>query len=115
MGGVVAVVTGGLTGIGLASAMALKEAGHTVAVCSRQGGDELVADKARSKLGSGRKQSRATHGRSTLIQTTRYILLYMYAVAQLLVDSSNNCTLLYYLHQMPIDLWCIGCTQTCPL
>ena len=47
----VALVTGGLTGIGLASAKALCDAGHRVAVCSRRGADDAVADRARAVLG----------------------------------------------------------------
>jgi NAD(P)-dependent dehydrogenase (short-subunit alcohol dehydrogenase family) len=46
----VALVTGGLSGIGLAAARALAEAGHRVAVCSRRG-DAPEADAARATLG----------------------------------------------------------------
>ena len=48
----VAVVTGGLTGIGLASARALVDAGHHVAVCSRRGATEELAAEARDALGA---------------------------------------------------------------
>jgi len=48
----VAIVTGGLTGIGLASAKALQEAGHQIAVGSRRGGDDPeLMDFARNALG----------------------------------------------------------------
>ena len=50
MTGRVALVTGGLSGIGLAAAQALAEAGHLVAVCSRRG-DGPEADTAREVLG----------------------------------------------------------------
>jgi NAD(P)-dependent dehydrogenase (short-subunit alcohol dehydrogenase family) len=48
----VALVTGGLSGIGLASAVALAQAGHRVAVCSRRG-DGPEAEAARAALGPG--------------------------------------------------------------
>lgn len=52
MSGKVAVITGGLTGIGLASAVALQSAGHKIAVGSRRGNDDPeTADKARNELG----------------------------------------------------------------
>ncbi|MEO0328430.1 MAG: SDR family NAD(P)-dependent oxidoreductase [Pseudomonadota bacterium] len=47
----VAVVTGGLTGIGFASAKALLDAGHEVAVGSRRGEDDSMAGHARDVLG----------------------------------------------------------------
>ena len=50
MTGRVALVTGGLSGIGLAAAQALAEAGHLVAVCSRRG-DGPEAGTAREVLG----------------------------------------------------------------
>ena len=47
-----AIVTGGLTGIGLASAVALRNAGHRVAVGSRRGDDDgELAGNARDILG----------------------------------------------------------------
>jgi len=50
----VAIVTGGLTGIGLAAAVALQNAGHRVAVGSRRGTeDPETADNARNALGCG--------------------------------------------------------------
>ncbi|MFT6696942.1 MAG: NAD(P)-dependent dehydrogenase (short-subunit alcohol dehydrogenase family), partial [Paracoccaceae bacterium] len=39
----VAVVTGGLTGIGLACAKLLSDAGHKVVVGSRRGADDILA------------------------------------------------------------------------
>ncbi len=49
-----AIVTGGLTGIGLASAAALRDAGHNVAVGSRRGTEDAeLADAARNALGCG--------------------------------------------------------------
>jgi len=47
----VALVTGGLTGIGLASAIALRDAGHRLAICARSGGSGPVAEAARAALG----------------------------------------------------------------
>ncbi len=48
----IAIVTGGLTGIGLASAKALQKQGHKVAVGSRRGTtDAETADKVRNELG----------------------------------------------------------------
>ena len=47
----VAIVTGGLTGIGLAAARALAERGHHIAVGSRQGGDAGASEDARKALG----------------------------------------------------------------
>lgn len=46
----VALVTGGLTGIGLASAKALAAAGHHVAICSRRGDVDELADAAHAAL-----------------------------------------------------------------
>lgn len=48
----VAVVTGGLTGIGLASAKVLMDMGHKVAVCSRRGHEDSVAHDVRKVLGA---------------------------------------------------------------
>lgn len=53
MAGRVAIVTGGLTGIGMASAKCLTEAGHKVAVCSRRGAEDDLAGQARALLGAG--------------------------------------------------------------
>jgi NAD(P)-dependent dehydrogenase (short-subunit alcohol dehydrogenase family) len=53
MSGRIAIVTGGLTGIGLASAAALVHAGHRVAVGSRRGETGEAAEAARAKLGKG--------------------------------------------------------------
>ncbi|MEM9330574.1 MAG: SDR family oxidoreductase [Pseudomonadota bacterium] len=52
MSGRVAIVTGGLTGIGLASAAALQKAGHRVAIGSRRGNeDDFAGIQARERLG----------------------------------------------------------------
>lgn len=48
-----AIITGGLTGIGLAAAQALAEAGHQVAIGSRQGDDAKACEQARAVLGPG--------------------------------------------------------------
>jgi NAD(P)-dependent dehydrogenase (short-subunit alcohol dehydrogenase family) len=48
----VALVTGGLTGIGLASARVLQAQGHRVAVCSRRGGADPVVQSVREQLGA---------------------------------------------------------------
>lgn len=53
LGGRIAIVTGGLTGIGLAAAKALSEAGHRVAVGSRRGGDGDLGRQAQDALGPG--------------------------------------------------------------
>ncbi|MEM7216147.1 MAG: SDR family oxidoreductase [Pseudomonadota bacterium] len=54
MSGRTAIITGGLTGIGLASAVALQNAGHNVAVGSRRGTDDPeTADIAHNELGCG--------------------------------------------------------------
>ena len=47
----VALITGGLSGIGLACAKALSAAGHAVAVASRRGDDDALAAAARQTLG----------------------------------------------------------------
>ena len=46
----VALITGGLTGIGLASAKALASAGHSVAICSRRGDEDELAASALAAL-----------------------------------------------------------------
>jgi len=46
----VALVTGGLTGIGLASAKALAASGHHVAICSRRGDTDELAATAHAAL-----------------------------------------------------------------
>ena len=46
-----AIVTGGLTGIGLASAKALKSAGHNVAVGSRSGNNPETVEQVKLALG----------------------------------------------------------------
>lgn len=52
MGGRTAIVTGSLTGIGLASARVLASAGHKVAVCGRRGQDPELVKAARAELGA---------------------------------------------------------------
>ena len=47
----VAIVTGGLTGIGLAAAKALADQGHHVAIGSRQGDNAHATEEARALLG----------------------------------------------------------------
>lgn len=47
----VAIITGGLTGIGLASAKALAEQGHKIAIGSRRGDEDQLASHAREVLG----------------------------------------------------------------
>ena len=51
MGGHVAIVTGGLTGIGLAAAECLLRAGNKVAVCSRAGADPEAVAAVHAALG----------------------------------------------------------------
>jgi NAD(P)-dependent dehydrogenase (short-subunit alcohol dehydrogenase family) len=47
----VAIITGGLTGIGLAAAKALADQGHHVAIGSRQGDNAHATEEARALLG----------------------------------------------------------------
>lgn len=52
MTGRVAIITGGTTGIGLATARALIDRGHLVAIGARSAGDPMVATEARNHLGA---------------------------------------------------------------
>lgn len=52
MSGRVAIVTGGLTGIGLAAAKCLVRSGHRVAVCSRSGAEPAAVSSMQAELGS---------------------------------------------------------------
>lgn len=47
----VAIVTGGVVGIGLATAQALARAGHRVAIGARRGGDAALAARLRHEVG----------------------------------------------------------------
>lgn len=47
-----AIITGGLAGIGLATARLLHEAGHTVAIGARRGDDTSLQDMARDTVGA---------------------------------------------------------------
>ena len=48
----VAIITGGLTGMGLASAVALSKAGHKIALGSRRGKqDKVLCDQAKEAVG----------------------------------------------------------------
>lgn len=48
----VAIVTGGMTGIGLAIAKALSETGLEIAIGARRGGDAAMAQEVRDKIGA---------------------------------------------------------------
>ena len=86
----VALITGGLTGIGLASAKALASAGHSVAICSRRGDEDEFAASALAALNGACLIGAVDVASQTSINAFVTEVTQQFGPPQILVNAAGN-------------------------
>ncbi|NBR53585.1 MAG: SDR family NAD(P)-dependent oxidoreductase [Rhodobacteraceae bacterium] len=85
----VAIVTGGLTGIGLAAAKALADQGHHVAIGSRQADNVHAIEKARALLGKDAHISRLDVALQASVDAFTTIVRHHFGAPTILVNAAG--------------------------